>query len=208
MGPQGSGKGTQAQKLVAHLGIPAFAMGQLIRDEVATGSAYGRKLEEIINLGDLVSDTDAAGLLKHRLARSDTQQGYILDGYPRNLSQYAVFDFDTPTHVIAIDVPREESLKRLGGRLTCRACGKVASMSGEAGSGLQAGKDVLKPGDRCVCGGEWYQRDDDTPAAIERRLEIYEKDTFPVIEKYDGLVKHVDGVGSVDEVFNRIIKGL
>lgn len=194
MGPQGSGKGTQAGKLAAHLGIPAFAMGQLIRDEVATGSVYGRKLEEIINRGDLVSDIDAAGLLKLRLMRPDTGQGYILDGYPRNLSQYAAFDFDTPTHVIVIDVPRDESLKRLGGRLTCRGCGKVGAMS-----------DGLKPGDHCACGGEWYQRDDDTPAAIERRLEIYEKDTSPVIEKYGELVKHVDGVGAVEEVFERIL---
>lgn len=68
--------------------------------------------------------------------------------------------------------------------------------------------DGLKPGDQCACGGEWYQRDDDTPAAIERRLEIYEKDTSPVIQKYDGLVKHIDGIGSVDEVFQRIIKVL
>lgn len=197
MGPQGSGKGTQAEKLSAHFGIPAFAMGQLIRDEVATGSAYGRKLEGIVNKGNLVSDTDAARLLKLRLARPDTQQGYILDGYPRNLSQYVAFDFDTPTHVIVIDVPRDESLKRLGDRLTCRGCGKVAAM-----------KDEVKPGNHCACGGEWYQRDDDTPAAIERRLEIFEKDTSPVIQKYGGLVKHVDGVGSVDEVFGRIIKVL
>ncbi|MCR4314127.1 MAG: nucleoside monophosphate kinase [Candidatus Uhrbacteria bacterium] len=198
MGPQGSGKGTQAEKLSAHLGIPAFAMGQLIRDEVATGSAYGRKLEEIINVGDLVSDTDAAGLLKLRLERPDTQNGYILDGYPRNLSQYAAFDFDTPTHVIVIDVPRDESLKRVGGRLTCRGCGRVASI-----------KDgIVKSGGACACGGEWYQRDDDTPEAIERRLEIYEKDTSPVIEKYNGLVKHVDGLGSVEEVFERILKVL
>lgn len=183
-------------------------MGQLIRDEVATGSDYGRKLEEIINRGDLVSDMDAAGLLKLRLARPDTQQGYVLDGYPRNLSQYTAFDFDTPTHVIVIDVPREESLKRLGGRLTCRGCGKVAAMSGlKAGSG-SAGNDGVKPGDRCACGGEWFQRDDDTPAAIQRRLEIYEKDTSPIILKYDGLVKHVDGLGSVEEVFERILKVL
>ena len=197
MGPQGSGKGTQAEKLSVHLNIPAFGMGQLIRDEIATGAAFGKKLYEIILPGNLVSDEDAAHLLKLRLQKPDTQNGYILDGYPRNLSQYAAFDFDTPTHVLVIDVSREESLLRLGGRLTCRACGKVGAI-----------KDGLKPGDHCACGGEWYQRADDTPAAIERRLEIYENDTSPVIEKYDGLVKHVDGVGSVEEVFGRILKSL
>lgn len=194
MGPQGSGKGTQAEKLAAELRIPAFGMGQLLRDEIASGSELGHKFDAILKRGDLVSDEDAAQMLKRRLAKPDTQNGYILDGYPRNLSQYVAFDFDTPTHVIVIDVPREESLKRLGGRLTCRGCGKVGAI-----------KDGLKVGDHCACGGEWYQRADDTPAAIERRLEIYENDTSPVIEKYDGLVKHVDGLGSVDEVFQRIL---
>ncbi|HLD21071.1 MAG TPA: nucleoside monophosphate kinase [Patescibacteria group bacterium] len=197
MGPQGSGKGTQAEKLAVHLGIPTFGMGQLLRDEIASGSELGAKFDEIVKRGDLVSDEDAAQMLKRRLAKPDTQNGYILDGYPRNLSQYAAFDFDTPTHVIVIDIPRDESLKRLGGRLTCRGCGKVGAMA-----------DSLKPGDHCACGGQWYQRDDDTPAAISRRLEIYENDTSPVIAKYAQLVKHVDGMGSVDEVFEKILSAL
>lgn len=197
MGPQGSGKGTQAEKLSSQLGIPAFGMGQLLRDEIASGSDLGAKFDVILKRGDLVSDEDAAEMLKRRLAKPDTQNGYILDGYPRNLSQYEAFDFDTPTHVIVIDVPREESLTRLGGRLTCRGCGKVGAI-----------RDGLKPGDHCACGGEWYQRDDDTPAAISRRLEIYENDTSPVIAKYGPLVKHIDGVGSVEEVFERILKVL
>jgi adenylate kinase len=169
-------------------------MGQLLRDEIASGSELGNKLDVILKRGDLVSDEDAAEMLKRRLAKPDTQSGYILDGYPRNLLQYAAFDFDVPTHVIVIDVPREESLKRLGGRLTCRGCNKVGSLS--AGN---------KPGDHCPCGGEWYQRSDDTPEAIARRLEIYENDTQPVIEKYGELVKHIDGVGSMKEVFVRIL---
>jgi adenylate kinase len=197
MGPQGSGKGTQAERLSTKLGIPAFGMGQLIRDEVATGSEFGKKLEEIINRGDLVSDKDAALLLKLRLAKPDTQNGYILDGYPRNLSQYKAFNFDTPTHVLVIDIPRDESLKRLGGRLTCRDCGKVGAMRNDIASG-----------DICACGGEWYQRDDDTPEAIDRRLEIYENDTAPVIQKYAELVRHINGVGSVDEVFENILNAL
>jgi adenylate kinase len=194
MGPQGSGKGTQAEKLALHLGVPAFGMGQLLRDEIVSGSELGKKFDVILKRGDLVSDEDAAQMLKLRLAKPDTQNGYILDGYPRNLSQYAAFNFDTPTHVIVIDVSREDSLRRLGGRLTCRGCGKVGSIH-----------DGINAGDRCACGGEWYQRDDDTPSAISRRLEIYENDTSPVIEKYGELVKHIDGVGSVEEVFRRIL---
>jgi adenylate kinase len=197
MGPQGSGKGTQAEKLAVHLGVPAFGMGQLLRDEIASGSELGQKFDVILKRGDLVSDEDAAQMLKRRLKKPDTQNGYILDGYPRNLSQYAAFDFDTPTHVIVIDLAREESLRRLGGRLTCRVCNKVGSIH-----------DGIKAGDKCLCGGEWYQRNDDTPAAISRRLEIYENDTQPVIEKYGALVKHVDGVGSIEEVFARILNVL
>ncbi len=193
MGPQGSGKGTQAEILSERLGIPAFGMGQLLRDEIASGSDLGNKFDEILKRGDLVSDEDAALMLQRRLAKPDTEQGYILDGYPRNLSQYAAFDFDVPTHVLVIDIPREESLKRLGGRLTCRGCGKVGSVS-----------DELKAGDACDCGGEWYQRDDDTPTAITRRLEIYENDTAPVIEKYAETVKHINGVGSIEDISERI----
>ncbi len=197
MGPQGSGKGTQAQMLSAHFHIPAFGMGQLLRDEIAEGTDLGKKFDVILKRGDLVSDEDAAQMLKRRLARLDTQQGYILDGYPRNLSQHAAFDFDTPTHVIVIDVARDVSLQRLGGRLTCRSCGKVGAASND-----------LKSGDRCSCGGEWVQRDDDTPDAISRRLEIYQNDTAPVIAKYENLVRHIDGKGSVEEVFSRILTAL
>jgi adenylate kinase len=197
MGPQGSGKGTEAEIFSERLSVPAFGMGQLIRDEIATGSDFGKKMEEIILRGELVSDEDAAHLLKLRLAKPDTENGYILDGYPRNISQYNAFDFDTPTHVLVIDIPREESLKRLSGRLTCKDCGKVGSVS-----------DTLKAGDLCECGGQWYQRDDDTPEAITRRLEIYKNDTAPVIEKYGDLVRTIDGVGSIEVVTERIEKVL
>jgi adenylate kinase len=199
MGPQGSGKGTQGELLSKELGIPAFGTGQLIREEVATGSEFGKKLEKIILAGELVSDIDAAEVLRRRLTKPDCANGYILDGYPRNLEQMAAFDFDEPTHVIVIDIPREESLKRLGGRLTCRGCDKVGSMS-----------DGIKSGDACECGGLWYQRDDDTPAAIERRLEIYENDTAPVIDVYEkhGIVSRVDGMGEVWEIQKRIKEAL
>ena len=198
MGPQGSGKGTQALKLAVHLHIPSFGTGQLIREEISSGSEFGQKLKSIILKGELISDVDAADLLKRRLAKSDTVNGYILDGYPRNLSQWRAFDFDIPTHVIVIDIPKAESLKRLGGRLTCRGCDKVGSIH-----------DGLKAGDVCDCGttkGQWYVREDDTPNAIERRLEIYENDTAPVIAEYEqmGIVHRVNGMGSVEEVFTRI----
>ncbi len=195
MGPQGSGKGTQAELLSKKLGIPAFAMGQLIRDEAATGSELGKKIDEIINRGELVSDKDAANLLKLRLAKPDVKNGYILDGYPRNMEQFNAFDFDAPTHVVLIEIPRDISLKRLSNRLTCSACSKIGRT-----------KDGIKAGDACDCGGKWHQRVDDKPEAIERRLEIYEKDTAPVIAQYDdkGIVYRVDGAGDIEEVNARV----
>lgn len=197
MGPQGSGKGTQAERLSKQLGIPAFSMGQLLRDEMATASELGQKFEAIMKRGDLVSDEDAALMLQKRLKQPDTQDGYVLDGYPRNMSQYEAFKFDSPTSVVVIDIPADESIKRLGGRLTCKACGAVGAM-----------RDGLKSGDLCECGGEWYQRKDDTPEAIKRRLEIYEQDTAPVVEAYGDIVKRVDGVGTIDEIFQRILSVL
>ena len=196
MGPQGCGKGTQAELLSDHLNIPAFGMGQLLRDEINSGSEIGLEAKAIVENGDLVPDDMAADVLKIRLARPDVEGGYILDGYPRNKEQFAVFTFDKPTHVVVIDIPKEESLKRLSGRLTCSSCGKIYAIRGG-----------YKVGDKCECGSDLYQRDDDKPEAIKRRLEIYTEDTQPVIEEYKkhGVLYKIDGMGSVEEIYQRII---
>lgn len=199
IGPQGSGKGTQAELLSRYLGIPAFAMGQLLRDEVAAQTAIGERVRAILDRGDLVSDTVAAEVLQHRLAKSDTKQGYILDGYPRNMDQYAVFTFDVPTHVFVLEVPREESVKRLSGRLTCRLCDRVYSRF-----------DGHKEGEACACGGKLMVRSDDTEEAINRRLDVFEHDTRPVIQAYEqrGLVHRINGVGSVEDIQQQLIQAL
>lgn len=114
LGPQGSGKGTQAEILSKKMGIPALSMGQLLRDEIASGSELGQKVEGIVNSGDLVSDTVALEVLKERLQKNDAQEGYILDGYPRNHLQFQAFNgLDVPTALIVVSVPVEETLKRL-----------------------------------------------------------------------------------------------
>ncbi len=198
-GPQGCGKGTQAELLSKELDVPAFGMGQLLRDEVSSQSGIGLKIDGILKSGNLVSDLVAAEVLQARLKRPDVANGYILDSYPRNMEQYGMFTFDEPTHAIVIDVPREESLKRLGGRLTCAKCGKVFSVN-----------DGFKEGDACRCGGQLIRRDDDTEAAILRRLEIYDNDTTPMLAKFEerGILRRVDGVGTVEEVQGRILNAL
>jgi len=197
MGPQGSGKGTQAKRLSERFGIPTFAMGQLLRDEITSGSELGKKASEYMNKGFLVTDEMAIEVLKKRLNQLDTKEGYILDGYPRNEGQYHEFSFETPTHVIVVEIPREESLKRISGRLTCSSCGAIYAM-----------KDGYQVGDACACSGKLMQRDDETPEAVSRRLDIYENETKPIIQKYEdqGVVHHIDGMGTVEEIQERILE--
>lgn len=167
LGPQGSGKGTQASRLSQKLGIPALSMGQLLRDEVTLGGPLGEKIAEIINAGNLVSDEVALDVLKKRLQLPDAEQGYILDGYPRNIKQYEAYKtFDVPTAVLVITVPKEETMARLASR---------AALEG---------------------------RVDDTPELIEKRLNIYEADTKPVVDIYRelGVMREVNGIGTQDEV--------
>ena len=198
LGPQGSGKGTQAELLSARLQLPVFSMGQLLRDEVARKSIIGQEMEDIMRRGDLVPHDLAAQVLQARLSQPDTQQGYILDGYPRSMTQYEAFTFDRPTHVFVLEIPLEVSLSRLAGRLTCGSCGKVSNVS--------QGYTI---GEQCpVCKiGQFIHRDDDTDEAIRRRLDIYHQETEEVIRALEaqGLVYHVNGIGSIEEVDDRIV---
>jgi len=176
LGPQGSGKGTQATILSKKLRVPALSMGQLLRDEVGTGSELGAEIDRIINKeGKLVPDTMALEVLRRRLSKPDVAEGYVLDGYPRNAAQYSVFaQLDTPTHAVLIDVPFEESMARLL---------KRAQTEG---------------------------RVDDTQELIRTRLQIYENETKPILEEYrsQGLLREVDGVGTVEEIARRVSDAL
>jgi adenylate kinase len=175
LGPQGSGKGTQAQLLSDKLNIPALSMGQLLRDEVASDSDLGKHIGEIINKGELVSDEVALDVLKLRLQKKDAENGYVLDGYPRNFAQFQTFNnFDVPTALIVISVPQDETLKRLI---------KRAEIEG---------------------------RTDDNKETILKRLAIYNDDTKPIINKYRelGIVHEIDGVGTIEDVANRIDESL
>ncbi|KKW33325.1 MAG: Adenylate kinase [Candidatus Uhrbacteria bacterium GW2011_GWA2_53_10] len=198
-GPQGSGKGTQAELLAKRLNVPAFGMGQLCREAIASQSEMGKEIDAVVKRGELVSDHIAAELFRQRLQRPDTAHGYIMDGYPRNASQAQAFTFDTPTHVVVIEIPEEESVRRLSVRLTCDRCSKVYAM-----------KEGFQVGNACECEGKLFQRSDDTPAAIEKRLEIYEHDTKPIIDRYAkaGIVYRIDGVGTVKTIERRIAKAI
>ena len=199
VGPQGSGKGTQSHLLADYLKIPTFSMGQLLRDEVAAKSEIGKRIAKTLEEGKIVPEEVSGDILKERIRRPDVVCGYILDGYPRNMRQYESFVFEDPTHMIVLEVPRDVSIARLSGRLTCLSCGNSVS----------EGKKFHE-GSACTCGGVYGRRTDDTPESIARRLDIYEKETSEVIALYEkrGLVRRINGVGTIQQIHKRILKAL
>ena len=180
LGAPGSGKGTQATRLKEHLQVPHISTGDLLRAEVAAGSKLGLEAKEIMASGNLVSDEILLGMLEDRLSRPDTQGGFILDGYPRNLAQAAALDkllgrIGQPMdYAVQLEVPTEMLVERIAGR---------AKAEGRA---------------------------DDSPDAVRKRLEVYDASTAPVIDYYrqHGQLTVVDGVGSLDAVFTRILEAI
>jgi adenylate kinase len=199
-GPPGSGKGTQADLVERRYGFPKISTGDLLRRAVREKTALGLKAEALMNRGELVSDEIVEGLVRERLASPDTRQGYLLDGFPRNLAQVRsleVMDGSRPEVVIEIEVDDRALVERIQGRLTCRNCGAVYN--------LRLQKPRVEG--RCdVCGGELYQRADDRPEVIRERLRVYREQTEKIRAHYEakGVSRRVDGSGSPDEVFRRV----
>ena len=180
LGAPGSGKGTQAARLKEHLQVPHISTGDLLRAEVAAGSKLGLEAKEVMARGELVSDAILLGMLEDRISRPDTANGFILDGYPRNLAQADALDVllkrigQPMDYAVQLEVPTELLVERIAGR---------AAAEGRA---------------------------DDNPESVRKRLEVYDSQTAPVIEFYrqHGQLTVVDGVGSLDEVFTRLVSAL
>ncbi|HEY5851811.1 MAG TPA: adenylate kinase [Lysobacter sp.] len=180
LGAPGSGKGTQAARLKEHLQVPHISTGDLLRAEVAAGSKLGLEAKEVMASGNLVSDEILLGMLEDRFSRPDTRDGFILDGYPRNLAQADALDKlltrirQPMDYAVQLDVATDLLVERIAGR---------AKAEGRA---------------------------DDSPESVRTRLKVYDDQTAPVIEFYrqHGQLTVVDGVGSLDDVFNRIIEAL
>lgn len=203
LGPPGAGKGTQAKRLVAKYGIPQISTGDMLRAALKEGTPLGLEAKKYMDAGALVPDSVVVGLVKERIQKPDCAGGYMLDGFPRNVSQAEVLDGmlvelgQKIDHVVCIEVPNEELLVRLTGRLTCRSCG----------GGFHLKFDPpQKPGACDKCGGELYQRDDDNEATVSSRLKTYADSTEPLINYYanQGKLRRIDGVGSMDEIFGRV----
>ena len=188
-GPPGAGKGTQAQVLSETLGIPHVATGDLFRDHVERGTELGRQANSYMQQGLLVPDEVVTGMLLERISRKDCRDGVLLDGFPRTIKQAQALDARGVDRVLQLAVPLGELVRRLGGRLVCRGC--KAPYRGEAAP------------ERCTaCGGELYQREDDKPEAIRRRIEEYQTKTEPLVEYYRGQGKlwEVDGEQEIEAV--------
>ena len=203
LGPPGAGKGTQAKMLVEQYGIPQISTGDILRAAVKEGTQLGKEAKSYMDQGGLVPDSVVIGIVEERIQQPDCEKGYMLDGFPRTVPQAEALDgmlknlTSQIDHVVSIEVEKEELVKRLTGRRTCRDCG----------AGFHVMFDPPEQEGVCdKCGGELYQRDDDNVATVTSRLEVYGDQTLPLIDYYQGQgkVRPIDGVGEIKEIFSRI----
>lgn len=201
LGAPGAGKGTQAQLLVEEYNVAHISTGDLLRAAVKSGSELGKKAKSYMDAGELVPDSLVIDLVKERLSAEDAQNGFILDGFPRNTMQAVTLDSELAALersidcALLIDVEAAKIVDRLSSRRTCRDCGYTGTDA-----------DVTCP----KCGGEMYQRDDDKPETIQNRLDVYEKNTSPLVEYYRGQGKLivVNGDQSVSDVYAAVKEAL
>ena len=207
LGAPGSGKGTQAKRLQADRGWPQVSTGDLLRDAVSAGTPMGLRARAAMDAGELVADEVVLGIIKDRLGSDDAGRGYILDGFPRNLAQAEALDGvlleldQTLDAAVLMDVPREMLMKRLTGRRTCSRTGQLLNIYYSPPEELKACIDA---------GGELLQRADDREETINNRLEVYRRQTEPLIEYYRGrnLLSVVSADGSIDEVYAGLVDAL
>lgn len=207
LGAPGSGKGTQAKKLMADRNIPQISTGDMLREAVATGTRFGQKAKATMDAGNLVSDDIVLGIISERLARADAADGFILDGFPRTENQARdleelLDELGTPLDAaVLMDVDFDILMKRLTGRRTCSLTGKLLNVYFSSQEEL----------DECTdAGGELQQREDDNEETIGNRLNVYRAQTEPLVEFYRqrNCLKTVDADGSIDEVYGRLLAAL
>lgn len=200
LGAPGSGKGTMAQKLTNDLKIPQISTGDIFRKNLKEETPLGLQVKDIMARGKLVPDEITIEIVKNRLAESDCVNGYILDGFPRSMVQAEALDkFQKIDCAINLDVDKETIVKRLSGRRFCPDCNGTFHIS------------TLNGATTCpVCGGKLIVRADDSEETVRERLRVYDENTFPLIDYYQkqGKVLTIDGNGTIDEVYNRILTAL
>ena len=204
LGPPGSGKGTQASLLIQKFNIPHISTGDILRGAIAAGTSLGKQAQEYMNKGELVPDEVVIGIVEERLGEADTQEGFLLDGFPRTVAQALALDKTLKSlgkeldAVIDIEVSEEEIVQRISGRRVCADCKEVYHLVYEAPENANY----------CdICGGKLIQRADDMVETVKRRLQVYTTQTKPLIDFYrdKGLLRSVNGEQGVDAVFEDIV---
>jgi len=207
VGPPGAGKGTQAQFITTHLAIPKISTGDIFRYNVSQGTPLGRQAKEYMDRGDLVPDEVTIAMVRDRLGEDDAQDGFLLDGFPRNVPQAEtlkkqLMDWDRRlTVVLELVVDEDEVVRRLSGRRTCRRCERVWHIMFDP---------PTRDGICDACGGELFQRDDDREETVRHRLEVYKKQTAPLVSYYadEGILIGIDATGPVEEITERALAAL
>ncbi len=207
MGPPGAGKGTQAANLVEKFQIPHISTGDMFRAAVKEGTELGKQAKACMDAGQLVPDEVTIGIVGERLAKSDCTKGFILDGFPRTVEQADALDKILSdigirlTGVLNISVPAQALIERAVGRRICRKCGATYHVKF---------KPLTKDGVCDACGGETYQRADDSEETMKSRLSVYEAQTKPLIDYYQksGLYKEINGSQPMDQVFADVVASL
>lgn len=200
LGAPGAGKGTQATRISEKFGLPHISTGDIFRDNIKRQTEIGMLAKSYTDKGQLVPDEVTCEIVKGRLQNADCKDGYLLDGFPRNLFQAEELDkFSKVDAVINIDIDLSLLMDRLCGRRVCKECGESYHVN------FLNGKTVCEK-----CGGELYQRKDDNEETVGNRLSVYSEQTAPLIKFYSGkgVLRNVDGVGSIEEVFARICDAL
>lgn len=207
LGPPGAGKGTQASAIVKKYNIPHISTGDIFRANIKAGTELGKKAKEYMDKGLLVPDDLVVSIVKDRLSEEDCKDGFLLDGFPRTVNQGEALDRELNQmslkldKVINIDVEKEVLIERAIGRRICKNCGATYHIKFNPSK---------KEGICDICENQLFQRDDDKKETVEKRIEVYLKQTRPLIDYYTekGLILNVDGNKSIDVIFNEIVKAL
>jgi adenylate kinase len=203
MGPPGAGKGTQAERIVSEFGIPHISTGDMFRAAIKEGTPLGLQAKSYMDQGKLVPDEVTIGIVRERLSKPDTKHGALMDGFPRTVAQAEALDRMVEElgmkidHAINLEVDRDLLLARLTGRRVCKSCGSTYHVEFNP---------PAKDGICDKCGGELYQRADDTAETVATRLDVYFKQTAPLLEYYNakGVLRSVNGEAGIDEVYREI----
>ncbi len=202
LGPPGAGKGTLSALAKERLGIPHISTGDLFRAAIKQGTPLGRQVQEIVTSGGLVPDELTTAIVREKLESPEAAAGFILDGFPRTVPQAEALEtFCRIDHVVSFELGREELMNRLGGRMVCKNCGAVYH---------RFNRPPTVEGVCDLCGGQVVVRPDDEPAAVARRLDLYQEQTAPLIAFYDqrGLLRRLDAAPAPEEVLETLIRML